>query len=106
MAHYVQQHGKPVSDLWQVVNSNPNVLHCLVIITVITVIALLLVAIDYDDDDDNNNNNNNNNKFMLIDVAISEDRNVINKEAQKILKYKDLIIKIQRMWNVQHKWYQ
>jgi len=29
---------------------------------------------------------------MLIDVAISEDRNVINKEAEKILKYKDLTI--------------
>jgi len=26
---------------------------------------------------------------MLIDVAISGDRNVIKKEAEKILKYKD-----------------
>jgi hypothetical protein len=25
---------------------------------------------------------------------------VIKKEAEKILKYKDLIIEIQRMWNV------
>ena len=32
---------------------------------------------------------------MLIDVAISEDRNVIKKEAEKILKYKDLTIEIQ-----------
>ena len=32
----------------------------------------------------NNNNNNNNN----------------NKEVEKILKYKDLTIEIQRMWNV------
>jgi hypothetical protein len=39
-------------------------------------------------------NNNNNN------VAISGDRNVIKKEAKKILKYKDLTIEIQRMWNV------
>ena len=31
---------------------------------------------------------------MLIDVAISEDRNVIKKEAEKILKYKDLTIEI------------
>jgi hypothetical protein len=36
---------------------------------------------------------------MLIDVAISGDRNLIKKEAEKILKYKDLTIEIQRMWN-------
>ena len=35
--------------------------------------------------------------YMLIDVAISGDRNVIKKEAEKILKYKDLTIEIQRM---------
>ena len=40
---------------------------------------------------------------MLIDVAISGDRNVIKKEAKKILKYKDLTIEIQRMWNVKTK---
>ena len=40
---------------------------------------------------------------MLIDVAIPGDRNVIKKEANKILKYKDLIIEIQRMWNVKAK---
>jgi len=72
----------------------------------------------------NNNNNNNNNNTdrtipqnqpdiiirdnekgicMLIDVAIPGDRNVILKEADKILKYKDLTIEIQRMWNVQTK---
>jgi len=34
---------------------------------------------------------------MLIDVTISGDRNVIKKEAEKILKYKDLTIEIQRM---------
>jgi len=38
---------------------------------------------------------------MLIDVAISGDRNVIKKEAEKILKYKDLTIEIQ--WNVKTK---
>jgi hypothetical protein len=37
---------------------------------------------------------------MLINVAISGDRNVIKKEAEKIFKYKDLTIEIQRMWNV------
>ena len=40
---------------------------------------------------------------MLIDVAISGERNVIKKEAEKILKYKDLTIEIQRMWNVKTK---
>jgi len=40
---------------------------------------------------------------MLIDVAMSGDRNVIKKEADKILKYKDLTIEIQRMWNVKTK---
>jgi hypothetical protein len=40
---------------------------------------------------------------MLIDVAISGDRNVIKKEAEKILKYKDLTIEIQCMWNVKTK---
>jgi 3-deoxy-D-manno-octulosonic acid (KDO) 8-phosphate synthase len=37
---------------------------------------------------------------MLIDVAITGDRNVIKKEAKKNLKYKNLTIEIQRMWNV------
>jgi len=40
---------------------------------------------------------------MLIDVANSGDRNVIKKEAEKILKYKDLTIEIQRMWTVKAK---
>jgi len=40
---------------------------------------------------------------MLIDVAVSGDRNVIKKETEKILKYKDLTIEIQRMWNVKAK---
>jgi hypothetical protein len=37
---------------------------------------------------------------MLIHVANSGDRNVIKKEAKKILKYKDLTIEIQCMWKV------
>ena len=40
---------------------------------------------------------------MLIEVAISGDRNVIKKEAEKILKYKDLTIETQRTWNVKTK---
>ena len=37
---------------------------------------------------------------MLIVVAISRDRNLIKKEADKVIKYKDLTIEIERMWNV------
>ena len=40
---------------------------------------------------------------MLIVVTISGDRNVIKKEAEKILKYKELPIETQRMWNVKTK---
>jgi hypothetical protein len=36
----------------------------------------------------------------LIDVAIPSDKNVIKKEAEKKLKYKNLSIEIQRMWNM------
>ena len=79
---------------------------------------------DDDDDDDGNNNNNNNNQAVhtdrevtanrpdmtiknkkektctLVDVAIPADRNVVQKEAEKKLKYKNLCIEIQRMWNL------
>jgi hypothetical protein len=41
--------------------------------------------------------------WMLIDLAISEDRNVIKKEAEKILKNKDLTTETQRMWNIKTK---
>jgi hypothetical protein len=40
---------------------------------------------------------------MLIDVAISGDRNVIKREAEKILKYKDLTIETQHMWNAKQR---
>jgi len=36
----------------------------------------------------------------LIDVAISADRYVVQKEAEKKLKYKRLCTEIQRMWNL------
>ena len=46
-----------------------------------------------------NNNNNNNNKqkektCTLLYVAIPADRNVVQKEAEKKLKYKSLCIEI------------
>ena len=37
---------------------------------------------------------------MLIDIAISGHRNVMKKEAEQILKYKDITIEIQGTWNV------
>ena len=41
---------------------------------------------------------------MLIDDANSGDRNMIKKEAEKILKYKDLTIEIQRMCDTSNNW--
>jgi hypothetical protein len=38
-----------------------------------------------------------------MDVAVHGARNVIQIEAEKILKYKDLITEIQRRWNVKAK---
>jgi hypothetical protein len=40
---------------------------------------------------------------MLIDITIQGDTNVVQKEAEEILKHKDLKIEIQRMWNVKTK---
>ena len=40
---------------------------------------------------------------MLIDDAISGDRNVTNKETENILRHKDLTIEIQLMWNMKVK---
>jgi len=37
----------------------------------------------------------------LIDVATHADRNVVQKGAEKKLKYKSFCIEIQRMWNVE-----
>jgi hypothetical protein len=38
--------------------------------------------------------------YVLIDMAIHADRNVMPKEAEKRLKYKSLCTEIQRMWNM------
>jgi hypothetical protein len=40
---------------------------------------------------------------VLIDIAVSEDRNVIKKEAEKILINKDLTKEIERVWNIKTK---
>jgi len=36
-------------------------------------------------------------------LAISEDRNVIKKEAEKIIKYKDPAVEIKSRWNAKIK---
>jgi len=41
--------------------------------------------------------------YMLIEVVIYGDGNVIKKEAEKILTYRCFIIEIQPMWNVKKK---
>jgi len=40
---------------------------------------------------------------MLIEVAFPGKRNATKNEAEKILKYNDLIIEIQCMWNMKDK---
>ena len=42
-------------------------------------------------------------KILIVDVAVPDDVNVLIKETEKRLKYKDLQIEISRMWNVQAK---
>jgi hypothetical protein len=39
---------------------------------------------------------------LLTDVAILSDKNVIQKEAEKKLKYKNLSVEVQRMWNMKY----
>ena len=46
---------------------------------------------------------NKNGTCMLIDDVISGDRNVIQQEAENILKYEKLTSDMQRMWNVNAK---
>jgi len=41
------------------------------------------------------------NKCWLIDISIPSERNVAVKEVEKLSKYKDLEIEIQRMWGMQ-----
>ena len=54
--------------------------------SIVTIIIIIIIIRD-----------NEKGTCVLIDVVISGDRNVIKKEAEKILKYKDLSIEIQRM---------
>jgi hypothetical protein len=45
--------------------------------------------------------NKTNNIFLLIDVAIPSDGKVMQQEAEKKFKYKNLSIEIKRMWNME-----
>lgn len=40
------------------------------------------------------------NEYMLIDVAIPVCQNIVRKEAEKITKYRDLEIELQKFWNL------
>jgi hypothetical protein len=39
---------------------------------------------------------------LLVEAAIPSDKNVIQKEVEKKLKYKNLNIEIQRTWNMKY----
>ena len=64
------------------------------------IIIIIIIIIIEGDKPDIIIRDNEKGTCMLINIAISEDRTVIKKETEKILKYKDLTIEIQRMWNV------
>ena len=40
---------------------------------------------------------------MPLDTAVSRDRNLIKRQAEKILQYEDLATEIQDLWNVKTK---
>jgi len=44
-----------------------------------------------------------NEKNNIVDIAVLGDENLIKKEAKLILKYENLTIETQRMWNVKAK---
>ena len=46
--------------------------------------------------------NENTRECLIIDVAIPVCKNVVKKEAEKIVKYRDLEKEIQKCWNLKH----
>ena len=40
-------------------------------------------------------------KTTIIDIAVPEDRNIQQKEKEKIDKYQDLRLEVKRLWNCQ-----
>jgi hypothetical protein len=61
----------------------------IIIIIIITTVQLMWIIRD-----------NEKGTCVLIDVAISGDRNVIKREAENFLKYKNFTTEIQCMWHV------
>jgi len=80
----------------------------IMVVVIIIIIIILIIKVQTDRTIPNNKSHiiirdNEKGTCMLIDVVISGDRNVVKKEAEKFLKYKDLTIEIERMWNVKTK---
>ena len=42
-------------------------------------------------------------KLTIVDIAVPSDVNIKDKEAEKVSKYKDLKLELQKMWNVKAK---
>jgi hypothetical protein len=40
---------------------------------------------------------------FIIDVSVPSGTNVVKREAEIVLKYRDLLIEVQLMWNVKAK---
>jgi hypothetical protein len=55
-------------------------------------VQFFVLRVVHQQPNNNNNNNNNDRTWFLIDVAIQTHRNIIQKEAKKKLKYKNLNI--------------
>jgi hypothetical protein len=86
-------------------NTNTCIIILIIIIIIIIIIIMWNQQVQMDRTIPNNKlyiiiRDNEKRTYILIHVAISGDKNVIKKEAEKILIYKDLTIEIQRMWNI------
>ena len=82
---YVFQYCYHQSRNWR---SNRRITAIIIVIMMMVIIIIIIIIIIRD---------NEKRTCILIDVAISGDSNVIEKEAEKNLKYKDLTTEIQRM---------
>jgi hypothetical protein len=69
-----------------------------IIITIITLIIIIIII----NRPDIIIKNKKDKTCLLIAVAIPSDKNVIQKEAEKKLQYKNLSMEIQRTWNMKY----